>query len=368
MAQAACSARDILIVTAQMEPPLVELAQRLGGEARVATFCSGAADVWGERRGRLAKAAYFVLDPLVTMFRLASKVWHYRLVVCYYHRNGYWLGILNRLIGRRRGVKLVWVGFAPNPRVPGFRGWLKEFITRRALSGCDLVICNARPLMEAISLRYPGSRDILAFVRWGGGSGKPPAENLQDGGYVFCGGRTNRDFDTVLEAVTRLGARTVLVTGEQTRFRQAVPDFVTVHRNIPARQFQALIEQARVVVIALQRPDISSGQVVLMQAMRCGKPVVISDTAGIEDYVTDGVDAFLFEPGNPRDLADRLQGLLESEDLRRRAGEVAGATYERTFNSCTYGRDLSAAIAGRRLVPMPEARDEDGRRLSSPLH
>lgn len=367
MAQAQPTASGILIVTAQMEPPVVELVQRLGGDARVAVFCSGAADVWGERRGRLAKAAYFVLDPLVTMYRLASKVWRYRLVICYYHRNGYWLGILNRLIGRRRGVKLAWVGFAPNPKVPGLRGWVKELITRQALSGCDLVICNARPLMEAISLRYPGSRDSLAFVRWGGGSGKPPPESLQDNGYVFCGGRTNRDFDSVLEAVTSLQARTILVTGEHTRFRQGVPDCVTVHRNIPARQFQSLIEQARVVVIALERTDISSGQVVLMQAMRCGKPVVISATAGIEDYVTDGVDAFLFEPGSAPDLAARLKALLENGELRRQAGEAAGATYDRTFNSAAYGRDLSAALASRRLVPVPEARDDSGRRVSSPL-
>lgn len=184
---------------------------------------------------------------------------------------------------------------------------------------------------------------------------------------MFCGGRTNRDFDTVLAAVTSLRARTILVTGEHTRFRQAVPDFVTIHRNIPARQFQSLIEQARVVVIALERPDISSGQVVLMQAMRCGKPVVISATAGIEDYVTDGVDAFLFEPGSAPDLAARLKVLLESGALRRQAGEAAGATYDRTFNSSAYGRDLGAALASRRLIPVPEARDHSGSGISSPL-
>lgn len=170
MQQSPSPTRDILIITAQIEPPVSELMHRLGGDASVEVFCSGAADVWGERRGKLAKAGYFVLDPLLTMLRMASKVWRYRLVICYYHRNGYWLGIVNGLIGRRRGVKLAWVGFAPNPKVPGLRGWVKELITRQALSGCDLVICNARPLIEAISLRYPGSRDSLAFVRWGGGA------------------------------------------------------------------------------------------------------------------------------------------------------------------------------------------------------
>lgn len=344
---------DILIVTAQMEPPVRELAQRLGGEERVEIHCSGAADVWGERRGRLAKAAYFILDPLRTMLRLARRVARYRLVICYYHRNGYWLGILKRLLGGRRGLRLVWVGFAPNPKLPGLRGRVKELITRQALAGCDLVICNARPLLEAVAARYEGIRPRLAFVRWGGGTGKPPAENLKDNGYVFCGGRTNRDFDTVLEAAAALGVRTVLVVGEETRFQRAVPDCVTVHRNIPAAQFQSLIEEARIIVIALQRPDISSGQVVLMQAMRCAKPVVVSATAGIDDYVADGIDAMLFEPGSAQELAARLRTLIANPQLRRAMGAAAGATYERKFNSAAFARDLGAALAERDLVPQP---------------
>src|SRR6185437_10929153 len=165
---------------------------------------------------------------------------------------------------------------------------------------------------------YPGVDGKLAFVRWGGGSGKPLPENLADEGYVFCGGRTNRDFDTVLEAVTGLRARTVLVVGEATRFGREVPDFVTVYRNVPDRKFQSLIERARIVVIALKRPDVSSGQVVLMQAMRCAKPTVVSATAGIEDYVADGIDVLLFRPGSARELGERLRVLLEDAALKER--------------------------------------------------
>ena len=284
------------------------------------------------------------------MMRLVRRIWGYRLVICYYHRNGYWLGILKRLFGARHGLRLVWVGFAPNPPRPGLRGRVKEFITRQALLGCDLVICNTRPLMEAVSDRYTGVRGRLAFVRWGGGTGKPPPENLRDHGYVFCGGRTNRDFDTVLEAVARVGVRTTLVVGEDTQFRREVPDFVTIHRNIPARQFQSLIEKAGIVVIALERPDISSGQVVLMQAMRCAKPIVISATAGIEDYVADGEDVLLFEPRSAEDLAACLKVLLEDARLRRAMGTAAGTTYEERFNSSAFARDLSDVLADRRLI------------------
>jgi glycosyltransferase involved in cell wall biosynthesis len=339
-----------LIITARMEPPVRELAERLGAAGRVEIHCSGAASVWGERRTRRAKAAYFLLDPLLTMIRLARRVWRFDLVVCYYHRNGYWLGVLRRLLGRRSGVRLVWVGFAPNPKLPGLRGRLKEALTRHALLGSDLVICNTRPLLRTVAERFGGVGDKLAFVRWGGGNGKPAPEKLRDDGYVFCGGRTNRDFDTVLEAVTALRAPTILVVGEDTRFRREVPDFVTVYRNVPDGKFQSLIERARIVVIALQRPDISSGQVVLMQAMRCAKPTVLSATAGIEDYVADGVDVLLFRAGSAEDLGDRLRTLLEDAALRQAIGDAAGATYDQRFNSSAFARDLHAALAERLFV------------------
>lgn len=346
---------DILIVTAQMEPPVQELAERLGGDDRVEVYCSGATSVWGDHRSALAKAAYFLIDPMMTMIRLIRRVWRYKLVICYYHRNGYWLGILNWLFGRHRGLRLVWVGFAPNPRIPGLRGSLKEALTRLALSGCDLVICNTRPLIRAVSDRYPAARDKLAFVRWGGGLGRPAPERLQDKGYIFCGGRTNRDFDTVLEAAATLKARTILVVGEDTRFGRDVPECVTVLRNISDGKFQSLIEQARIVVISLKRPDISSGQVVLMQALRCGKPTVISATAGIEDYVADGVDVLLFRPGSAQDLSARLRSLLGDAGLRRAMGTAAAATYERKYNSATFARDLHATLEGRRFVIGREA-------------
>jgi glycosyltransferase involved in cell wall biosynthesis len=60
-------------------------------------------------------------------------------------------------------------------------------------------------------------------------------------------------------------------------------------------------------VIALSRPEISSGQVVLSEAMRRDKAVVVTTVAGINDYVSDGQDALLVKPKDPVDLCNRLE-------------------------------------------------------------
>jgi len=79
------------------------------------------------------------------MLRMALRVWRYHMVIACYHRNGYWLGMLRGLVGRSARSKWAWVGFAPNPPISGLRDWVKEFLARNALTGFDVILCDARP-------------------------------------------------------------------------------------------------------------------------------------------------------------------------------------------------------------------------------
>lgn len=61
----------------------------------------------------------------------------------------------------------------------------------------------------------------------------------------------------------------------------------------------------------------------LIEAAACGKPIVTTDMPGCRETVTDGVTGFLVPPNDAAAVADRLQCLIEDQDLRRRMG--AGA-------------------------------------------
>lgn len=331
---------DVLIVTPHIEPPLLELRRLLGGDNRVDIFCSNPVAVWGDRRGLAARVQYFWIDPIVTMIKLARFVSRYRIIITYYHRNGYWLGMVRRCGAGQADSRWIWIGFAPNPPGKGLRGRLREFLTRNALIGFDLIVCNTRPVIDMIKQRYQEVQNRLAFARWGGGLGVPRAADIQDEGYIFCGGRTNRDFDTVLRAATDLHWPAVFVVGQEVQFSGPIPDFISIHRDVSPELFQRFIERARVVVLALKCPDISSGQVVLMQSMRCSKPIVVTATAGIEDYVTDGRDAILVAPESIEDLKLKLTPLLTNETRRQELAKAARATYEQNFNSTTFARAI----------------------------
>jgi glycosyltransferase involved in cell wall biosynthesis len=341
----------VLLITPHIEPPVVELEKLLANGRSVAVHCTNPVVVQADRRALLDRLRYYWIDPVMAMIRLAPTLRRYELVISYYHRNGYWLGLLRRLLGSGRAARWVWIGFAPNPRRRGLAGWIKEALTDRALLGHDLVVCNALPVVEMIRSRYPRIAGRLAYVRWGGwgesaDDGKTSA-GAMDGGYVFCGGRTNRDFDTVLTAVARLGCPTVIVTGEDVQFSANVPGHVSVHRDISYEHFERLVEESRIVVVSLKRPDVSSGQVELGRAMRFGKPLVVTATAGLDDYVTDGKDAMLVAPGDAEDLGAKLASLLEDTERRKELGQAARLTYERSFNSRVFAHELFEVVTAR---------------------
>lgn len=59
---------------------------------------------------------------------------------------------------------------------------------------------------------------------------------------------------------------------------------------------------------------------VILEAMMLGKPVVASRIVGAEELVRDGATGLLYEFGDIKALADKLQCLIENVDLRQRMG------------------------------------------------
>lgn len=82
-------------------------------------------------------------------------------------------------------------------------------------------------------------------------------------------------------------------------------------------------EFAKASVVA-SASDAESFGMTLVEAMRCGAPVVSTDCPlGPAEIVTDGVDGRLVPVGDAKALADALLALIEDEPRRRAMGEAA---------------------------------------------
>ena len=63
----------------------------------------------------------------------------------------------------------------------------------------------------------------------------------------------------------------------------------------------------------------------ILEAMAFGLPVVASKVGGVPDIIKNGENGLLFEPGNTKELKEKLFMLLDDDELRKKLGENAKA-------------------------------------------
>ncbi|MBI5222910.1 glycosyltransferase family 4 protein [Candidatus Micrarchaeota archaeon] len=69
------------------------------------------------------------------------------------------------------------------------------------------------------------------------------------------------------------------------------------------------------------------------EAMVFGKPVIGSNVGGIPIQIEDGVNGYLFEKGNVRELAQKLMNAMDEPQRRKEMGEKGKETVKNKFSS-----------------------------------
>jgi glycosyltransferase involved in cell wall biosynthesis len=70
----------------------------------------------------------------------------------------------------------------------------------------------------------------------------------------------------------------------------------------------------------------------LMEAMACGCTCIASSTGGNPELIQVGETGLLFEPGNPRELAEKLSLVISNQELRTRLAEASAAVIRARFS------------------------------------
>lgn len=101
-------------------------------------------------------------------------------------------------------------------------------------------------------------------------------------------------------------------------------------------------------------PSRSEGQPIgILEAMATGIPIVATRVGAVPEMVRDGRDGFLIDPGRTDELADVLERLVRSPELRRSMGRSARERAEERFDLPRFRERLGgiyreAASTGRR--------------------
>jgi glycosyltransferase involved in cell wall biosynthesis len=202
--------------------------------------------------------------------------------------------------------------------------WTTDRLVRR-----DASIKDA--LLKAVLPRFRGlwvlSRAQIPVLNdWLGGK-VPPIEFLRFGideqffsaspypkepMILSIGRDRDRDPDTLFEALDEIrrkrpDARIVV----QTTSDRPLPPGVTSIQMLPHAELRDLYRQASIVLVATKPNLHVSGMTVALESMATARPVIMSQTPGMEDYVEDGVAGLLYSPGDAEGMARGALKLLD---------------------------------------------------------
>jgi glycosyltransferase involved in cell wall biosynthesis len=116
-----------------------------------------------------------------------------------------------------------------------------------------------------------------------------------------------------------------------------------------------LYQAARFVVVPLRDTVQPSGQSVCLQAMACGKAVIVSDIAGLwnRELMIDGETLLLSPPGDVVALRDRVMRLVTNADLACRLGQAGRRVVETHLNTGSLADSLLTIVEQCNAVAMP---------------
>jgi glycosyltransferase involved in cell wall biosynthesis len=158
---------------------------------------------------------------------------------------------------------------------------------------------------------------------------------------VFAGGDNLRDYRPLLAAAPSIGARVTVATRLDLGGIAGAAEAGPVAPDVYAQRAAG----AAVVVVPLVSDSVrSAGQQTFLNAMYHGKPVVVTDTVGVREYIDDGVTGVLVPPGDPVALAAAVNRLLDHPDDAAAIGQRArAAVLERFLPEHYYARLIELA-------------------------
>jgi len=278
--------------------------------------------------------------PKLGLFALKSA-WHSLLlsnphpdaVVVGAHLEALVFGLVRRILLRRK-PRIYLLGFIYTRRQNPILDILRRFYFGRVFALVDGIICFSGLEITRYRILFPYAQNLFKYIPYGlyingyeenfatCGNSAPDAP-------VFSAGRSGRDYQTLFEVFNLIDHPLHVVCDSEIALAGCVstPN-ITVLKNCYDDCYVEELRNAAIVVVPLAVSDISAGQMVLVQAMAYCKPLVVTQTPTIEDYLINGINALLIPRGDSVAMQSAIERLLSDKELASRLAKNAFHSYE----------------------------------------
>lgn len=163
------------------------------------------------------------------------------------------------------------------------------------------------------------------------------------GDYVFAGGHTNRDYDTVVDCAKKMPqVKFVVVRSQYTQVKNPIPSNVTVYEDLDGDGFYTLLAKSRLVLIPLLRKGFSAGQTIALASMQYGKTTIFSNFENVSQYFDDGVNGIQYISGDVTSLKEAIEQVVGDKEKLLQIGQLAQEKFKKYY---TRDKLLDAIVA-----------------------
>jgi len=254
------------------------------------------------------------------------------------------------LLGRRllrRPTHIVLLGFIYTRRNNHRLEQLRHAYFNWLFSGIERILCHSSLEISRYDMLFPSASGKFVYIPYGlhiHGYNDPapflnPATNP-----ALSAGRSGRDYQLLFKVFSKAGYPLRVICDTQSALVNCdhAPNIEVLHNCFDASYSQAL-RQAGIVIVPLAVNDISAGQMVLIQAMAFHKPLIVTKTPTIMDYLEHEVNALLVEPGDQASLRAAVDRLRADPEFAKCLAENGFQTYLKHHSMDAFVGNIVAA-------------------------
>ena len=165
-------------------------------------------------------------------------------------------------------------------------------------------------------------------------------EKLERQKYILSVGRSNRDYQFLYETLKDTEFIVKILSGT---VNQPPTNNIEIYTKVFGQEMFHYLNNCFCVVIPLADTKISSGQLVALQAMQLGKPIIFTESDGIADYVINGYNGIIVKKEKEA-LITALQELYSNNSLYMTLSQNARLEYDKKYSIKRLGNNVGDLI------------------------
>ena len=162
--------------------------------------------------------------------------------------------------------------------------------------------------------------------------------DISDNKRFLSAGRSNRDYDFLLNNWTDKLELDIV----SDILKKSESEKIKIYNSIHGESFYKMLAKCHAVIISLKDENISSGQLVILEAMMLKKPIICTKNKAVENYIDTGINGVIID----KDIMSLEKAIQYIEEHYIELTENARSKYESKYTEYQMGLNIGKLIKG----------------------